>query len=72
MVTFRHRKNNVGVVLACNGFRVVDLGVMVPAEKILEESLRLCESPAERPITPSLDEMANVVVTLERAGQRVP
>jgi 5-methyltetrahydrofolate--homocysteine methyltransferase len=67
-------KNIVGVVLACNNYDVVDLGVMVPAEKILQAAT------AEQAdiiglsglITPSLDEMCNVAAELERQGFEVP
>jgi 5-methyltetrahydrofolate--homocysteine methyltransferase len=67
-------KNIVGVVLACNNYDVVDLGVMVPAEKILEAAV------AEQAdiiglsglITPSLDEMCHVAAELERQGFEVP
>jgi 5-methyltetrahydrofolate--homocysteine methyltransferase len=67
-------KNIVGVVLACNNYNVVDLGVMVPAEKILQAAT------AEQAdiiglsglITPSLDEMCNVAAELERQGFEVP
>ena len=67
-------KNIVGVVLACNNYDIVDLGVMVPAEKILQAAI------AERAdiiglsglITPSLDEMCHVASELERQGFEVP
>jgi len=67
-------KNIVGVVLRCNNYRVIDLGVMVPAAKILETAR------AERAdviglsglITPSLDEMAHVAREMERQGFDVP
>jgi 5-methyltetrahydrofolate--homocysteine methyltransferase len=67
-------KNIVGVVLACNNYDVVDLGVMVPAEKILQAAI------AEQAdiiglsglITPSLDEMCHVAAELERQGFDVP
>jgi 5-methyltetrahydrofolate--homocysteine methyltransferase len=67
-------KNIVGVVLQCNGHRVVDLGVMVPADRILEAAR---EHRAEviglsGLITPSLDEMVHVAAELERAGLEVP
>ena len=63
-------KNIVGVVLACNGFDVIDLGVMVPAHKILDTAV---ERDADLIglsglITPSLDEMCNVAAELERRG----
>jgi len=67
-------KNIVGVVLACNNYDVVDLGVMVPAEKILQAAI------AEQAdiiglsglITPSLDEMCHVAAEMERQGFEVP
>ncbi|MBI5516057.1 MAG: methionine synthase [Deltaproteobacteria bacterium] len=63
-------KNIVGVVLACNGYRVKDLGVMVPSETILAEAR---ETNAELIglsglITPSLDEMVHVAKELQRQG----
>ncbi len=65
-------KNIVAVVLACNGFRVVDLGVMVEAETILEAARDAAIVGLSGLITPSLDEMANVLKTFERAGLRIP
>jgi 5-methyltetrahydrofolate--homocysteine methyltransferase len=67
-------KNIVGVVLACNGFDVIDLGVMVPAHKILDTAV---ERDADLIglsglITPSLDEMCNVASELERRGLDFP
>ena len=67
-------KNIVGVVLACNGFDVIDLGVMVPAHKILDTAV---ERDADLIglsglITPSLDEMCNVAAELERRGLSFP
>lgn len=67
-------KNIVGVVLACNNYEVIDLGVMVPAEKILE---RAKEEKADiiglsGLITPSLDEMAHVAREMERNSFKVP
>ena len=61
-------KNIVGVVLACNGFEVHDLGVMVPAERILDEAERLGADIVGLSglITPSLDEMVNVAAEMER------
>lgn len=67
-------KNIVGVVLACNNFEVVDLGVMVPSEKILkavvEEKADLLGLSGL--ITPSLEEMAHVAKELEREGMSIP
>lgn len=67
-------KNIVGVVLACNGFRVVDLGVMVPPQEILEAVRRENASLVALSglITPSLDEMATVAAMLQEAGLRIP
>ena len=67
-------KNIVGVVLACNNYEVIDMGVMVPAEKILERAR------AEKAdliglsglITPSLDEMVHVAREMERQEFKVP
>ncbi len=67
-------KNIVGVVLQCNNYEVVDLGVMVPAEKILQAAI------AEQAdivglsglITPSLDEMCHVAAEMERQGFELP
>ena len=67
-------KNIVGVVLGCNGYEVVDLGVMVPAERILAA---VVEHKADvlglsGLITPSLDEMVFVAREMERRGMKVP
>jgi 5-methyltetrahydrofolate--homocysteine methyltransferase len=67
-------KNIVGVVLACNNYEVIDMGVMVPAEKILE---RAREARADIVglsglITPSLDEMVHVAREMERQGMKLP
>ena len=67
-------KNIVGVVLACNNYQVIDMGVMVSCEKILERA------KAEKAdiiglsglITPSLDEMVHVAKEMERQGFKVP
>ena len=67
-------KNIVGVVLRCNNYEVIDLGVMVPAQKILETAR------AEKAdviglsglITPSLDEMVHVAKEMEREGFTLP
>ncbi|RFF26332.1 methionine synthase [Wenzhouxiangella sp. 15181] len=67
-------KNIVGVVLACNGFDVHDLGVMVPAEKILDEA-RSSEADIiglSGLITPSLDEMVNVAEAMNEAKFGLP
>src|ERR671923_927350 len=67
-------KNIVGVVLGCNNYAVVDLGVMVPAAKILDTAI---EQKADiiglsGLITPSLDEMVFVAREMERRGFKVP
>src|SRR4051794_36192939 len=67
-------KNIVGVVLQCNNFEVIDLGVMVPAQKILDAAK---EHEADiiglsGLITPSLDEMVNFAVEMERQGLQIP
>ena len=67
-------KNIVGVVLQCNGFDVIDLGVMVPAEKILEtarkENAHIIGLSGL--ITPSLDEMVHVAAEMQRLGLDLP
>jgi 5-methyltetrahydrofolate--homocysteine methyltransferase len=67
-------KNIVGVVLACNNFEVIDLGVMVPCEKILEEAVKQQVDMVGLSglITPSLDEMVHVAREMERAGFQMP
>ncbi len=67
-------KNIVGVVLGCNNYKVVDLGVMVPAEKILDTALsERCDIVGlSGLITPSLDEMVYVASEMERRGLRIP
>lgn len=67
-------KNIVGVVLACNGFEVIDLGVMVPAEKILAEAKKhqVDIVGLSGLITPSLDEMVHVAKEMEREGFNIP
>ncbi len=67
-------KNIVGVVLACNNYEVVDLGVMVPAARILQEARRHNADiiGLSGLITPSLDEMAHVAREMQREGFRVP
>ncbi len=67
-------KNIVGVVLACNNYDVVDLGVMVPADKIIDRAI---EEKADLIglsglITPSLEEMVNVASEMERRGIKIP
>jgi 5-methyltetrahydrofolate--homocysteine methyltransferase len=67
-------KNIVGVVLQCNNYRVIDLGVMVPAQKILETARREKADIVGLSglITPSLDEMCNVAAEMERENFTVP
>jgi 5-methyltetrahydrofolate--homocysteine methyltransferase len=67
-------KNIVGVVLACNNYEVIDLGVMVPTEKILETARRenVQAIGLSGLITPSLDEMVQVAKEMERQGFKVP
>ncbi|TVP47541.1 MAG: methionine synthase, partial [Gemmatimonadales bacterium] len=67
-------KNIVGVVLQCNGYRVVDLGVMVPADRILAAAREheVDVIGLSGLITPSLDEMVHVAEELEREGFSVP
>jgi 5-methyltetrahydrofolate--homocysteine methyltransferase len=67
-------KNIVGVVLQCNGFRVVDLGVMVPAETILEKAVEegVDVVGLSGLITPSLDQMVHVANEMERLGMSLP
>lgn len=67
-------KNIVSVVMACNGFEVVDLGVMVPAEEIVSKALEMKPDVIGLSglITPSLEEMINVVRQLKAAGVGVP
>ena len=67
-------KNIVGVVLACNGYEVVDLGVMVPCEKILAEAKNhgVDVIGLSGLITPSLDEMVTVASEMEREKFQVP
>ena len=67
-------KNIVGVVLACNNYEVIDLGVMVPAEKILERAKEVKADiiGLSGLITPSLDEMVHVAREMERQHFKVP
>jgi 5-methyltetrahydrofolate--homocysteine methyltransferase len=67
-------KNIVGVVLQCNNFEVIDLGVMVPGEKILAaaEEYDADVIGLSGLITPSLDEMVNVAIEMERRGLQIP
>jgi 5-methyltetrahydrofolate--homocysteine methyltransferase len=67
-------KNIVGVVLGCNNFDVIDIGVMVPCEKILEvaEKEQVDIIGLSGLITPSLDEMVFVAKEMERKGMNIP
>jgi 5-methyltetrahydrofolate--homocysteine methyltransferase len=67
-------KNIVGVVLACNNYEVIDMGVMVPCEKILEraKSEKADIVGLSGLITPSLDEMVHVAREMERLGFKLP
>lgn len=67
-------KNIVGVVLACNGYDIIDLGVMVPAEKILDtaDKEKADIVGLSGLITPSLDEMVHVAHEMKRRGMRQP
>lgn len=67
-------KNIVGVVLRCNNYRVVDLGVMTPKEVILEAALREKADMIGLSglITPSLEEMSRVAAEMERLGMKIP
>lgn len=67
-------KNIVGVVLACNNFEVIDMGVMVPCEKILERAKteKADVIGLSGLITPSLDEMVHVAREMERQGFKLP
>ena len=67
-------KNIVGVVLACNNYEVIDLGVMVPTETIIKTAIEekvdiVCLSGL---ITPSLEEMCHVAEEMEKAGMNIP
>jgi len=67
-------KNIVGVVLGCNGYDIIDLGVMVPAEKILQEAVRhnVDIIGLSGLITPSLDEMVHVAAEMKRRNMKQP
>lgn len=67
-------KNIVGIVLACNNYRIIDLGVMVPAEKILATAVAEGASLVGLSglITPSLDEMVHVAREMDRRGMELP
>ncbi len=67
-------KNIVSVVMACNGYEIIDLGVMVSAETIVQRAIeeRVDMIGLSGLITPSLDEMVHVATELERAGLDIP
>ena len=67
-------KNIVGVVLQCNNYEVIDLGVMVPAQKILDTAREVGADMIGLSglITPSLDEMVRVAAEMERQGFEIP
>lgn len=67
-------KNIVGIVLGCNNYRVIDLGVMVPCEKILQTAVqeRADMIGLSGLITPSLDEMVHVAREMQRCGMTIP
>jgi len=67
-------KNIVGVVLGCNGYEVIDLGVMVPADRILDEAEKHQADiiGLSGLITPSLDEMVHVAREMKRRGMKQP
>ena len=67
-------KNIVGVILQCNNFEVIDLGVMVPTEKIIETAIKVDADfvGLSGLITPSLDEMITVAEEMTRKGLKIP
>ncbi len=67
-------KNIVGIVLQCNGFEIIDLGVMVPSQKILETARdeKVDVIGLSGLITPSLEEMVHVATEMERQGLNLP
>ena len=67
-------KNIVGVVLACNSYQIIDLGVMVDAQKIIDEAVKnkVDIIGLSGLITPSLDEMVHVASEMERMGLNIP
>ena len=67
-------KNIVGVVLACNNFEIIDIGVMVPPEKILDKAVEVNADiiGLSGLITPSLDEMVTVARMMEERGMTIP
>ena len=67
-------KNIVTVILACNNFEVIDLGVMTPTEKIIQTAIdeKVDIVGLSGLITPSLEEMCNVAAEMEKAGLNIP
>ena len=67
-------KNIVGVVMACNNYEVIDMGVMVPAEQIVRKAIeeQVDMIGLSGLITPSLEEMVNVAVEMKKAGLQIP
>ena len=67
-------KNIVAVVMACNGYEVIDMGVMVPAEQIVQKAIeeKVDMIGLSGLITPSLEEMVNVATELKQAGLNIP
>ena len=67
-------KNIVSVVMACNNYEIIDLGVMVPAEAIVQKALeeKVDIVGLSGLITPSLEEMVHVASEMQRAGLRIP
>ena len=67
-------KNIVGVVLACNNYEIIDMGVMVPGEKIVKKAIEegVDVIGLSGLITPSLDEMVHVAKEIEKAGLKAP
>ena len=67
-------KNIVGVVLGCNNYEVIDMGVMVPADKILDRAIeeKVDAIGLSGLITPSLDEMVHVAKEMEKKGMKTP
>ena len=67
-------KNIVSVVMACNGYEIIDLGVMVPAETIIQRAIeeKVDMIGLSGLITPSLDEMVHVALELEKSGLDLP
>jgi 5-methyltetrahydrofolate--homocysteine methyltransferase len=67
-------KNIVGVILSCNNYEIIDLGVMVPAERIIEAAIenKVDAIGLSGLITPSLEEMAHVATEMERLNVKLP